>query len=85
MGVCGWPQQCWKKLCKQVQHCCATLGDHGKKEMLVSNFAQQLPTTRNNKTTGFANGRNMQHQTMLGVVDQQCRSVEDKRMQEGVT
>ena len=87
-----WPQQRWKKLCKQVQHCCATLGDQGKKEMLVSNFAQQLPTTRNNKTTGLANGRNMQHPTMLGVVDQQCRTVcmglmceEDKRMQEGVT
>ena len=35
----AWPQQCWKKLCKQIQHCCATLGDHGKKEMLLSNFA----------------------------------------------
>ena len=20
-----WPQQCWKELCKQIQHCCATL------------------------------------------------------------
>ena len=92
MGVRG-PNSVGKSCANRSNmHCCTTLGDHGEKEMLVSNFAQQLPTTRNNKTTGCANGRNMQHPTMLGVVDQQCCTVcmglnfeENKRMQEGVT
>ena len=32
---------------------------HGLKVWPISNFARQLPTTRNNMTTGCANGRNM--------------------------
>ena len=55
------PQQCWKSCANGSNIVALRFGDHGTKEMLgvvgsevwsVSNFAQQLPTTRNNTQQG---------------------------------
>ena len=55
------PQQCWKSCPNGSSIVALRFGDHGTKEMLgivgwkvwpVSNFAQQLPTTRNNMQQG---------------------------------
>ena len=57
----AWPQQCWKSCANGSNIVALRFGDHGTKEMLgvvgsevwsVSNFAQQLPTTRNNMQQG---------------------------------
>ena len=43
------PQQCWKSCANKSNFAALRFGDHGTKEILeaVSNFAKQLPTTRN--------------------------------------
>ena len=55
------PQQVWKSCANGSNIVALRFGDHGTKEMLgvvgwkvwpVSNFAQQLPTTRNNMQQG---------------------------------
>ena len=55
------PQQCWKNCANGSNIVALRFGDHGTKEMLgvvgsevwsVSNFAQQLPTTRKNMQQG---------------------------------
>ena len=60
----AWPQQCWKSCANGPNNVALRYGDHRTKEMLrivdskdwlVSNFAQQLPATRNN----IQHGRNM--------------------------
>ena len=57
----AWPQQCWKSCANGSNIVALRFGDHGAEEMLgvvgsklwpVSNFEQQLPTTRNNMQQG---------------------------------
>ena len=58
---CAWPQQCWKSCANRLNIVALRFGDHRKKLTLgvvrakvspVSNFAQQLPTTRSNIEQG---------------------------------
>ena len=67
--------------CKRIQHCCATLRRSRNKRNVESCWLKSLTgfklcaTTRNNiqqHATGCANGRNMWHPTMVGIVGQQC-------------
>ena len=57
----AWPQQCWKSCANGSNIVTLHFSNHGTKEMLgfvaskgwlVSNFAQQLITTRNNMQQG---------------------------------
>ena len=57
----AWPQQCWKSCANRPNIVALRFGDHRTKLMLgvvgakvspVSNFAQQVPTTRNNMQQG---------------------------------
>ena len=77
-------QLCWMCCANEPNIVGPRFDDRETKEMLalvgaevwpVSNFIQQLPTSRNNTqqhTTWFANARNMLGSTMLRLVGQQC-------------
>ena len=58
---CAWPKQCWKSCANRPNIVTLRFGDHRTKQMLgvvsskfspVSNFAQQVPTTRSNMQQG---------------------------------
>jgi len=59
----SWPEQCWKSYANGSNIVALRFGDQGTKEILgvvgskvwpVSNFVQQLPTTRNNMQQGVS-------------------------------
>ena len=71
----AWPEQCWKSCANGSNVVALRFCDHGTKEMLgvagskvwlVSNFAQQLPTTCNRVC------KRPWHVTSKEVVGQQC-------------
>ena len=72
-------EQCWKSCANGSNIVALRFGDHGRQGMLAQKF-DQLQILRNNsrpnntqkQVTGCANGRNMQHPTMLRVFGPQC-------------
>ena len=69
------------ELCKRIQHCCATLQRSRNKRKVGSCWLRSLigfklcATTPNNTqqhATGCEKDANMEHPTMLGIVEQQC-------------
>ena len=73
----AWPQQCWKSCANGsnlLRYASAITEQKKCWELLAEKF-DRFQTLRNNiqqHATGYANGRNMYHPTMLGVVGQQC-------------
>ena len=71
------PQQRWRSCVNGSNIVALRFGNHGTKEcwLKILTGLELSATTPNNTqqdVTGYANGRNMQHPTMLGVVGQQC-------------
>ena len=60
-------QHCWELLAHNVASVLRSF-----KSLTGFKLSATTPNNMQQDVTGYANGRNMQHPTMLGVVGQQC-------------